>query len=192
MGWHFNRVVEWVWHKYFQLERSQDAAHLRKCFLRYLRTLSFSVSSAVWDLKHYILYLEKNHSFHGNNECTVKNAFSPPHTFLPLPHAIQQDYKQEHMLLLSPPSAFPSSGDRRYLQWQLWSSEFHRQAWLIAQVVNQDINKVLSRGLQGLTSSELSLPLDSSNVKLLAPGLLGDGWSPAPHSLAPAGCRQRF
>lgn len=56
-------------------------------------------------------------------------------------------------------------------------------------MVNQDINKLLSRGLQGLYLLRV-LPcgwIPATWSQLLAPGPLGDGWSPAPHSLAP--CR---
>lgn len=50
-----------------------------------------------------------------------------------------------------------SSRDSRYLVWQLRSSQFHRHTWLIPQVVNQGINKLLSRGLRRFTSAEFSL-----------------------------------
>lgn len=50
-----------------------------------------------------------------------------------------------------------SSRDGRYLVRQLRSSQFHRHTWLIPQVVNQGINKLLSRGLQRFTSAEFAL-----------------------------------
>lgn len=56
-----------------------------------------------------------------------------------------------------PPSIFLSSQEGRYFVWQLWSRQFLRHTWLIPQVVNQDINKLLSRGLRRFTSAEFSL-----------------------------------
>lgn len=60
------------------------------------------------------------------------------------------------MLFLSPPSVFPSSGDRRYLHWQLWSSftdmlgSYHK--WLTKTSINYS-----AEDSRDSTSSEFSL-----------------------------------
>lgn len=129
---------------------------LKEKFLEVFEDIEFScVSSAVWDIKHSMLYLEKTihfmaiinvqskmpslHHTHSSHSLMLTSrttsrsicSSSPPHRSSPL---------------LVTEGTYTGSLE-----------QFHRHAWLIPQVVNQDINKLLSRGLQGLTSSEYSL-----------------------------------
>lgn len=64
MGWHFNGDVEWGWAQALSAGVESRPCTLQEKFLEVLEDIEiFCVSNAVWDIKHYILYLGKNIHF---------------------------------------------------------------------------------------------------------------------------------